>query len=417
MLPPATPTAPKKQAPTAAALRQRAANARKPGVPAAPPKPEPPLSTEELKQRRANEQALVAKGNKWKDDPKLSDEEQDLGLYTIQKQDGRIVDRDSKDVAVRDVVQLCHKKPKKKLYTVNCVPGDVATKRPLNREVLAHTKEDQLAKRGKEYGLKIDYDEISKSEGGSFSKGYVPWGVQINVLEENVGTKEKPSVRQIMTVVTDRKFDKTEKKSVLAGAPNNRSGVTVGSGVDLGQKDEIDYRKAFQQAAKNKRFHTPEEATALSDKLKPYMGLTRTDACQYLRKHPLTLTDEDLDFMNYQSFMAHTDEVIKNYEIKTGKSFSDLSKEEQTSIFSYVYHHGNMKPDVYKAFGNYDKDKVLSAFAKEREHGYLKAFYNGDVGSVRAKAAETAKKAAALLKANKARTKAIADSTKALLGH
>ena len=320
---------------------------------------------------------------------------------------------------MRDVVQLCQKKQKSKLFTVQCVPGDTSTKRPLNRDVLKYTKEDQIAKRGKDYKLKIDYDEISKSEGGSYSKGYVPWGVQVKVLEENVGTKEKPSVRQIMTVVTDRKTDKHEKKSVLVGdqGPNkkgNRSGVTVGSGVDLGQKTDAEYRNGLAKVAKNKRFHTPEEATALSDKLKPYMGLTRTDACQYLRKHPLVLTDEDLDFMNYQSFMAHTDEVIRRYEEATGKKWEDLSKEEQTAIFSYAYQQGSMDRDMSKAFANYDKEKVLAKLAGRRELEYMKKFYAGDVGSVRDKAHEAAKQAAALLKANKTRAKVVADSVKAL---
>lgn len=192
MLPPANPTAPKKQAPTPAALRQRAANARKPVTPAAPPKPEPSLTPEELKLRQANERALVAKGNKWKDDPKLTDEEQDLGLYSIKKKESQAVDRDSKDVAVRDVVQLCQKKQKSKLFTVQCVPGDTSTKRPLNREVLKYTKEDQIAKRGKDYKLKIDYDEISKSEGGSYSKGYVPWGGRLRYWKKTWAPRKNP---------------------------------------------------------------------------------------------------------------------------------------------------------------------------------------------------------------------------------
>lgn len=412
---PATPAAPKKQAPTAATLRQQAPNASKPAA-AGPAKPTTPLLTPE---EQAKELALIEKGNKWKQDPKLTDQERDLGLYSIKKKEDQAVDRDSKDVAVRDVVQLCHKKPKSKLFTVECVPGDSSTKRPLNRDVLKYTKEDQIAKRGKDYKLKIDYDEIAKSEGGSFSKGYVPWGVRVVVLEENVGTKEKPVMRQIMTMQTTRKWDKHEKKSVIIGDPGrnnkgNRSGVTVGSGVDLGQKQEADYRGALAKAAKNKRFHTPEESTALSDKLKPYMNLTRTDACQYLIKNPLTLTDDDLDFMNYQSFMAHTDDTIDNYEKNTGKSWGDLSKEEQTAIFSYVYQHGSMKSAMYKDFANYDKEKVLADLTGERVHGYMQKFYTDDVGSVRAKAHEAAKQAAALLKATKARAKVVADSVKAI---
>lgn len=222
-----------------------------------------------------------------------------------------------------------------------------------------------------------------------------------------------------MTVVTDRKTDRHEKKSVLVGdqgpkKKGNRSGVTVGSGVDLGQKKDAEYRSGLAKVAKNKRFHTPEEATALSDKLKPYMGLTRTDACQYLRRNPLTLTNEDLDFMNYQSFMDHTDKASSGYEKATGKKWDDLSKEEQTAIFSYVYQHGSMDADIYRAFGDYDKEKVLTKLSGERVQGYMKQFYAGDMGSARDKAHEAAKQVAALLKANKARAKMVADSIKAI---
>ncbi len=372
--------APKKAPPTKAAIKKQGA---KP--------PPPPLTPEELAAQQAKEAALKAKANAWQQDPKLSAQEKELGRYTVDKygdnrKDPDLINRESKDPAVRDVVQLCKAKPKRALTTVQCVPGVNSTRVKVRQEVADYTLADQQAKRGKDFGLKIDYSKIVGWEGGSYTQGYIPWGLQLKTLEDNVGTKERAVLRQSVAVVTTRRT--LDGKSVLQGdKAGGRSGTTIGGGVDLGQKDDAGYRKQFQNAAANKRFdYGAAEATALSDKLKPYMGLKLTDACIKLIKDPLTLTSTEVDFMNYESFMSHTDETIKGYKNATGNRLDELGKEEQTAIFSYVYNVGSMPSSLYKAFSKYDKTKVLAGFKGRREYAYVKKFYDDDVNSERAKA-------------------------------
>nr|GFD49109.1 hypothetical protein [Tanacetum cinerariifolium] len=121
---------------------------------------------------------------------------------------------------------------------------------------------------------------------------------------------------------------------------------------------------------------TEEEAGQLADKLKPYYGLKRTEACQALRKTPLDLTKKEESLVNYESFMTHTDEAISQYSSATGKEWGDLSEQEQTLLFSQKYHHGSMKPSLATAVENGDSTTVLSKIKGEREYAYMKAYYD-----------------------------------------
>ena len=235
----------KKAIPTKATLQKRVAQGKAPAV---------PLTPEELKQQEAKEAVLKAKANEWQKDPKLTAKEKELGLYTIDKygnsqKDPDLINRESTDPAVRDVVQLCKTKPKRKIITVQCVPGVNATRLKIRQEVIDYTLADQKAKRGPNLKLKADYTKLVGWEGGSYTQGYIPWGLQLKVLEENVGTKEKAVLRQTVAVVTTRR--NLEGKSVLQGdKAGGRSGVTVGSGVDIGQQTDASFRQQLKLATR-----------------------------------------------------------------------------------------------------------------------------------------------------------------------
>jgi len=388
---------PKKVAPTKASLQKLAIQGAKPAAKAKAPVVS--LSPEELKQQQAKEVTLRTKANEWQKDPKLTAKEKELGLYTVDKygnahKDPDLINRESTDLAVRDVVQLCKNKPKSKLITVQCVPGVRSTRVKTSKDVIAYTLADQQAARGEDLKLKVDYNKVVDWEGGCYTQGYIPWGLQLRVLEENVGTQEKAVSRQTVAVITTRR--NLEGKSVLQGdKAGGRSGVTIGVGVDIGQQSDDGHREQLQKAtmySKEKRFgYDSAKATALSNKLKPYMSLKLTDACAKLIKVPLTLTSEEVEFMTYQAFMAHTNAAIDGYKYATHKNWSDLGAEEQTAILGYVYQTGSMPPSLYKAFGNYNKEQVLAAYKGRREYGYIKKFYDNDTDSERAKAHEAAR--------------------------
>lgn len=74
-----------------------------------------------------------------------------------------------------------------------------------------------------------------------------------------------------------------EGKGVTTGyVPNptgGKSGVTIATGFDLGQRNETDLTNLGLSAA-------------LITKFKPYLGLQGTAADEFLKKTPLTITDD-----------------------------------------------------------------------------------------------------------------------------
>lgn len=78
-----------------------------------------------------------------------------------------------------------------------------------------------------------------------------------------------------------------EGKGVTTGyvpdPTGSKSGVTIATGFDLGQRNESDLTTLGISAA-------------LITKLKPYLGLKGTVANDFLTKTPLTITDDESKF-------------------------------------------------------------------------------------------------------------------------
>lgn len=292
-----TPVAPR-QAPTPAALKKQAAGAKKP-VPAAAA----PLTP----QQQAQEQAkITAINEEWK--AKLSAGEKEEVLDVAK--------RNGKGIVVNDTIQPCVKK--KKPRVLNCVPGDLAHKSSVSQDAKDAVKKAQEDKRkAKKTTDRIDYGKVTDWEGGSFDLGYVPWGPKLEAVTKDIGEPDRP--HKVTIFVPNTAHNKATGQSVasLTGMKGNNSGVTIGAGVDLGAKGDAGYRASLKKSAKSSGLMTEEEANQLVDKLKPYYGLKRTEACQALRKAPLSLTKKEESLMNYESFMTHTDEAFKQYKRAT----------------------------------------------------------------------------------------------------
>ncbi|MFN7854172.1 MAG: pesticin C-terminus-like muramidase, partial [Dolichospermum sp.] len=122
------------------------------------------------------------------------------------------------------------------------------------------------------------------------------------------------------------------------GKAIENSGVTVGTGIDLGQTNE----------AGIDALNIPQE---LKDKLKPYTGKTKQDAIDYLKDHPLTLSKEEVASLDNVVINKVTDNLIKKYNADSKIPFNELPSEAQTVIYSVEHQYGNAKtktPNFWK---------------------------------------------------------------------
>ena len=131
--------------------------------------------------------------------------------------------------------------------------------------------------------LQIDYDLIGRLEG--------------NVLEANVP-------------------DPTGSKS----------GVTVGTGIDLGARTREDFAGFENQE--------------LLDRFNQYFGLQGMEAFNYEDANPLTITQEESDALNAFIKGQSTQRLRSNFEKTFGMDLADLPPELQTVVASIGYQYG-----------------------------------------------------------------------------
>ncbi len=86
-----------------------------------------------------------------------------------------------------------------------------------------------------------------------------------------------------------------EGKGVTTGyvpdASGSKSGVTIATGFDLGQRNESDLKSLGISAA-------------LITKFKPYLGMKGVAAADFLKKNPLTITDDEAKEIDKKSKRA-----------------------------------------------------------------------------------------------------------------
>lgn len=110
----------------------------------------------------------------------------------------------------------------------------------------------------------------------------------------------------------------------------SRSGVTVGTGIDLGQ----------MTVAQIEALGIPE---ALKRRLTPYAEKIKAEAVAYLKDHPLKLTEEEAEALDgavkgreVQTLVARYDAAIAANAVK----FDALPIEAQTVIASVAFQYG-----------------------------------------------------------------------------
>jgi GH24 family phage-related lysozyme (muramidase) len=147
----------------------------------------------------------------------------------------------------------------------------------------------------------IDYDFIAEREGGRRTKGYIP------------------------------------------AAAVSKSGVTIATGFDLGARNEGDLS----------RLGLGKDLVA---KLKPYLGKVKVEAESLLKTTPLTITDDEAEFIDKAVKKAQVDTLKTRYlaaaENTAKKDFFDLPANAQTAIASVAFQYGDLSkktPKFWKA--------------------------------------------------------------------
>ncbi|AUC41023.1 Putative cytoplasmic protein [Dickeya solani RNS 08.23.3.1.A] len=123
------------------------------------------------------------------------------------------------------------------------------------------------------------------------------------------------------------------------GTPVENSGVTIGMGIDLGQREAKDLI----------RDGVP---SSIVEKLKPYMKLKKANALQKIREMPLRLTSNEVSILSniYIQKSIQSLETEFDNESKSVK-FSQLPANTRTMILDLAHQYGNLKLKTPKAWG------------------------------------------------------------------
>lgn len=109
------------------------------------------------------------------------------------------------------------------------------------------------------------------------------------------------------------------------------SGVTIGSGFDLGQHDEVYLVRI-------------EIPSRLIDRLRPYLGRTGEAARDYELAHPLSLSFDDVVLLNDRVKADKAEAVRREYDSKSRVALHTIPAAAQTVIVSVLFQYGSPRP-------------------------------------------------------------------------
>jgi GH24 family phage-related lysozyme (muramidase) len=185
-------------------------------------------------------------------------------------------------------------------------------------------------------GSQIDWDFIHEQEGNSKTEAYVPVCTPKSVVNK----------------LNKLCFGKEE------GSVIGKSGVTIGAGFDLGQRNAYDL----------KQLNLPSH---LNDVVKPFLELKKDDAVKALEEYEkkngnkLMITTKDANTIN-QAVKGKTLNVLaKNFNNESNVKFENLPANAQTALASFAFQYGE------------NMNKHGSDFVKKVWSGYIKQDYKG----------------------------------------
>jgi hypothetical protein len=127
------------------------------------------------------------------------------------------------------------------------------------------------------------------------------------------------------------------------------SGVTIGSGFDIGQLNLLGL----------KLMNFPKD---LHKKLEPYVDKKGLEAKEFLKANPLKLTSNELDELEAVVKGYFTESIANEYDTHSKYIFAKLEKSLQTVIASVGYQYGTLSrrcPKFFKASTDKDVQKMI----------------------------------------------------------
>jgi hypothetical protein len=212
-------------------------------------------------------------------------------------------------------------------------------------------------------GTDIDFNELLDLEGGEFTQAYIPWWPYIKNGLPKIEAMKNSSGAWEARLVGD-----------YGGEPDNRSGTTIGVGIDLGQFDQVGFEKMMKKWNVGELQISVDELDVIAEKIKPYYGKIGAEACAFLKANPLRLNEKETNFLDMVSQNAAVHDTLLKYDawLKGHKGvnkipFAELAKEKQTALLSHTYQYGTPLNDVMKIILGNDSVEIPNI----RERDYL----------------------------------------------
>ena len=197
------------------------------------------------------------------------------------------------------------------------IENNILPSPPIEEELLIEEElpivEEQILPQKK--ANQIDWDWIGEREGVGKEIGYVP-------------------------------VNKTTGKII------GKSGVTIATGVDLGDKD-----RNF--------FNDMDVSEEIITKLEPFFNLKGADAL--LQAENLKLSSHEVKELDTAIKKKYGNDVINAYEKDSGKNFEDLTSAQQTVITSVAFQHGDLETSAPNFWNQVLNDKWDAAIANLRD--------------------------------------------------
>ncbi|MCG7496525.1 pesticin C-terminus-like muramidase [Vibrio sp. Of7-15] len=125
-----------------------------------------------------------------------------------------------------------------------------------------------------------------------------------------------------------QQLEGTCREGYVPDAKNSRSGVTIASGFDIGQRDSRELERLFPRP--------------LAQRLTPYANLHGKSAQKQLSKKPLKVSDEEVELINRVAKNQALTGLEKQWNKAGYCSFCQLSRAQQTVVASVAFQYGDL---------------------------------------------------------------------------
>ena len=165
-------------------------------------------------------------------------------------------------------------------------------------------------------------------------------------IDEMLKNRPKKSIKKVENKVDYSFIEKLEGNKTTGYVPSNNSGVTIASGFDLKERT---YESLIKDGMSKE----------LAEKLKPYTGVSGTDAKKIAKN--LKITKDEQKIINEIGHSSSARDVVNQYKKATGKNFNDLTIAQQTVVMSVGYQYGRFSrtPKFWEAVKKGDWDAVI----------------------------------------------------------